>query len=198
MIQQTHFAYLAAHVYALRSGLSFEASEDCAMVFLETECEKAGGLEKLTALCRDSPAQVRKCALNYVRNVARAEHRRPEHGSGWPQIKEENGATQAWEALADQPEPDSGMVQEAFWNMFLPFLEMLARNPREYFLRHYVGGEAVANIARAEGKAAHAIEQSLFRSREKLRTELERSGLSYDVLRQLLAPPANIAPDSSE
>ena len=197
MIPRTHYAYLAAQVYALRSGLTFQESEDCATEFLEAEWKKAGGLESLDALCRDSPAFVRKCAADFVHDVARSEHRRLNHVSDWPQIKEENGDTQAWEADAHQPESDSEMVQEAFWDLLLPFLEMLGQNPREYFLRHYVGGEAVVDIARTAGKAAHAVEQSLLRSRKKLRAELEKAGFSYSGLRQFLAPPAKTAPDSS-
>jgi len=197
MNPRNHFAYRIAYLHALRVGLSFHTSEDCATDFLETEWKKAGGLENLNALCRDSPALARKCALDFVYNFARAARRRNERESEWPQTIEENGDTLAWDALAHHPEPESKMVREAFWDLLLPFLEALVHAPCETFLRHYYHGETAAGIARSAGKTTHAVEQSLYRSREKLRAELERKGLSYGALRQFLAPPASVAPKPS-
>ena len=124
-----------------------------------------------------------------VHNFARGAHRRRAHEPEWPQIREADGETHVWDPVANQPELDSELVRQAFWDMLLPFLETLSPNQCEYFLRHYLQGEPVAGIARSAGKTTHAVEQSLFRSRKKLRAELESKGLSYGVLREHLTPP---------
>jgi len=71
---------------------------------------------------------------------------------------------------------DGGFLRQAFWDDLLTLLQSLAPDQREFLLRHYVGGEMVVEIARACGKTAHAVKQSLYRSREKLRNALESSG----------------------
>ncbi len=87
MNAQTHFAYLAADLFARRSALSHESREDCSTSFLETEFQKAGGLEKLTALCQDSPALIMKRAKDFVLNYARSERRLLDHAAGWPLVR---------------------------------------------------------------------------------------------------------------
>lgn len=53
---------------------------------------------------------------------------------------------------------------------------------REVVLRHYFDGEDVDAIARHAGKSADAVRALLRRARERLRADLERSGLSRAVL----------------
>jgi len=185
---QTHFAYVTAHLYSLRAGLSYEDSEDAALAFLVSELEKAGGLEELDMRCRDSPALIRKCARDHVLDAVRCEYRRRGHMFDWPQIEERDGETRAWDAPEHPHDLDGTMLRHAFWDIMLPFLQALAPGPREFFLRHHVGGEPMRDIALACGKTTHAVEQSVYRSREKLRTALESRGQSYDVLRQLVSP----------
>lgn len=68
---KNHFAYVAAYVRALRSGLDHDARDDCAIAFLEQEWAKAGGLEKLNVHCQDSPALARKCGADFMSNFSR-------------------------------------------------------------------------------------------------------------------------------
>lgn len=197
---KNHFAYLTAYLYTRQAGLSLEESDDCSTQFLEEETKKAGGLENLNRLCRDSPALIRKCALDFVRNNGRAAHRLASHQTSWPQTVNASGKMLEWEANANQAEPDTEMVRQAFWDILLPFLETLSLNQCEYLIRHHLRGEEVADIARSAGRSTHAIEQSLYRSRTKLRAELEKAHLSYSDLRQFLTspPPAISAPSSFE
>ncbi len=116
--------------------------------------------------------------------------RRKAHELEWPRIENEDGETLELEVADHGFGPDRKPFRAAFWDMLLPFLETLSHSECETFLRHHLKGETAAEIARSQGKATHTIEQSLLRSRRKLRAELEKAGYSYSALRQFLAPPA--------
>ena len=57
------------------------------------------------------------------------------------------------------------------------FLRAQSPEARRFFLRRYWYGETVREIAQACGVKEVTVKTSLFRTRERLRTELEREGI---------------------
>ena len=70
------------------------------------------------------------------------------------------------------------LEEEAFHKLLNGFLKELNRNARIYFVRRYWYGESVKEIAESCGCSEEAVKSSLFRSRAKLRSVLEKEGMA--------------------
>ena len=67
-------------------------------------------------------------------------------------------------------------------------LKQLAETQRECFVRHHIFDESIENIAEVMDKSPHAIKQILYRTRQQLRSILERKGYDESSLREYLIP----------
>ena len=90
--------------------------------------------------------------------------------------------TQAFEELEPwlptaEGDPQTALDAEEFRKMLNTFLRAQSPEARRFFLRRYWYGETVREIAQACGVKEEKVKTSLFRTRERLRTELEREGI---------------------
>ena len=74
-------------------------------------------------------------------------------------------------------DPQTALDTEEFRKMLNRFLRAQSPEARRFFLRRYWYGETVREIAQACGVKEEKVKTSLFRTRERLRTELEREGI---------------------
>lgn len=61
--------------------------------------------------------------------------------------------------------------------MLNDFLRKLTRQSRTYFVRRYWYGESIREIADSCGAGEEKVKSSLFRTRQRLRTVLEKEGM---------------------
>ena len=74
-------------------------------------------------------------------------------------------------------DPQTALDAEEFRQMLNTFLRTQSPEARRFFLRRYWYGETVREIALLCGVKEAKVKTSLFRTRERLRKELEREGL---------------------
>ena len=74
-------------------------------------------------------------------------------------------------------DPQTALDTEEFRRMLNTFLRAQSPEARRFFLRRYWYGETVREIAQACGVKEVTVKTSLFRTRERLLTELEREGI---------------------
>ena len=74
-------------------------------------------------------------------------------------------------------DPQTALDAEAFRPMLNTFLRTQSPEARRFFLRRYWYGETVREIALLYGVKESKVKTSLFRTRERLRKELEREEL---------------------
>lgn len=184
---------------ALRSGLGSEDAEDCALAFVgrvllddsEAALRPPGSSPKASGFC---PAWVWRCAVNHARDVRRRQRRMAEAERPWPEIENPDGGVAPWDPPADTPGPEALLLRRRASEAVRRAIGRLSSDSGAAFLRHHVGGECVRDVASAAGRTPHAVEQSLLRSRVRLRDLLERQGLDAEALRLAFAPAPEAGP----
>ena len=79
--------------------------------------------------------------------------------------------------IAAEGDPQKALDEKEFRQMLNDFLRAQPPEARRFFLRRYWYGESVQEIAQAYGVKESKVKTSLFRTRERLRKELEREEL---------------------
>lgn len=69
------------------------------------------------------------------------------------------------------------LEQQEFRRVLNGFLRKLTRQSRTYFIRRYWYGESIREIADSCGAGEEKVKSSLFRTRQRLRTVLEKEGM---------------------
>lgn len=162
--------------------------------------------EKYGALCRsiarrilDDERDVDECESEvYMRAWNSIPPERPDCFSAWLSRVTRNAAldrskynaaacrnsalAQAFEELEPwlptaEGDPHAALDSEELKKILNPFLRDLSPEARRFFLRRYWYGESVREIAQACGVTEVKVKTSLFRTRGRLRTELEREGI---------------------
>ena len=89
--------------------------------------------------------------------------------------------TVAFEELEGCLPAEDGAVraleQQEFRRVLNDFLRKLTRQSRTYFVRRYWYGESIREIADSCGAGEEKVKSSLFRTRQRLRTVLEKEGM---------------------
>jgi len=81
------------------------------------------------------------------------------------------------ESLFDVSDGPVQAAEESEFRRFLNhFLRSLPQDARIYFLRRYWYGESIREIASACGAGEEKVKSSLFRTRNRLRDEMEKAG----------------------
>jgi len=163
-----------------RAGLNAEDAEDCAAQFVE---------RMLTASppTSNAGAWLRRCARNHVVDCIRARGRRLAHECCWPETVSDSGQSVALDYPDEAPGADADLLRDEFWRCLMAALAQLDPVPQQIFLRHHLNGDSVDDLAAAFDRTPHAIHQTLLRARKRLRTVLERQGLTEAELLQYLA-----------
>ena len=155
-----------------------EDREDCAMDFV-------GRMLRLEALERGeakfhSNAWLHRCArrhtLNWIRSLRRQEYR--------AQLFSQKER----EILVDTaPPPDDLYLSVVFWRQFAQTLGQVAERPCRLFVGFYIQGYSTEELAQKFGMAPHAVEQSLLRTRRRLRGLLEQKGWNDSAVLEYIA-----------
>ena len=82
--------------------------------------------------------------------------------------------------LSGGADPQTCLEGEELRELINGFLRAQPQEARRFFLRRYWYGESVRDIAKASGVSEAKVKTSLFRTRERLRTELERGNGNYE------------------
>jgi RNA polymerase sigma factor (sigma-70 family) len=173
--------YLCMHRLALRFGLPGEDAEDCAMEFVTRSLEPSSvpAAEKTSFYAR--PGYLRRCAINYLLNFSRARLRR--------QNRERTGEAAAIRADRTESSLEARLLKRAFWQQVATVLALLAPVSCQIFLSSHLDGETIKELAASFDRTPHAVEQTLSRTRSRLRLLLERQGITESQLREYLACP---------
>lgn len=163
-----------------RAGLNAEDAEDCAAQFVE---------RMLTASppTSNAGAWLRRCARNHIVDYMRARGRRLTHECRWPETISGSGQSVASDFPDGAPGADANLLRDEFWRCLMAALAQLDPVPQQIFLRHHLNGDSVDDLAAAFDRTPHAVDQTLLRARKRLRTVLERQGLTEAELLQYLA-----------
>ena len=99
----------------------------------------------------------------------------------WNAIPPERPRSLAFEELEGCLPAEDGAVraleQQEFRRVLNDFLRKLTRQSRTYFIRRYWYGESIREIADSCGAGEEKVKSSLFRTRQRLRTVLEKEGM---------------------
>ena len=79
--------------------------------------------------------------------------------------------------LSTEDDAVRSMEQQEFGRVLNGFLRKLTRQSRTYFIRRYWYGESIREIAESCGAGEEKVKSSLFRTRQRLRTALEKEGI---------------------
>lgn len=140
------------------------------------ECLNDACLKVWNAIPPEHPASLAAYFSRIVRNLA-LDRYSYNHAD-----KRSTALTNAFEEL-EACLPSSFNVEEAacsleFKRFLNQFLANLSTENRIYFVRRYWYGDSISDIADAYRVSEEKIKSSLFRTRNKLRTALEKEGVS--------------------
>ena len=186
-------------VRARRWGLSGEASEDCALEFVErmllhddwrplhpAQASASSGSESGSRQYRVSEAWLRRCADNFVHNVRRRWERISRNEQPWPQWSALESIEAPGELPSQSESPEQALLRGEFEQRLYASVRQLTPAQQELFERHFLGDETVADLAATTGRSAHAVSQALLTIRKRLRGLLERQGIDELAAREYL------------
>lgn len=127
------------------------------------------------------------CARNHALDYLRSLNRRRIHEVVWPEATGSDGENPAWDCPDDGPNPEEQMMREEFWQQVGSALSDLTSLERSVFLRHYLDGQSIKDLAAALDTTEGAASQLLYRARRRLRARLEERGVTEADLRSLIA-----------
>lgn len=163
---------LIARRSARSVGMASDAVEDCAMEFLVHLLEDDGRRLKQAPPHPALFPWLRRCARNFACNALRSQAavaRRQE-----PMVPEtlDRGAGDTVRSALDRES-----LRVEFWSLMFTSIRGLSRTHQEILIRFYVSGLSVGELALEMDRTPHAVEQTLFRARKRLREELVRRGI---------------------
>ncbi len=100
-------------------------------------------------------------------------------------------------AMEQDGNPLATFLRAACREQILQAISQLAEGQRVLFVRHHLGDESIASLAASSGRSPHAVEQTLFRARQRIQSLLERRGWSERELRRCLDESAPLAGPAS-
>ena len=170
--------------YAFRAGLPREEVEDCSMDFLTKmllHYEKADPAQPLPP---NRLPWLRTCARRHTLNFCRYRNLRLRLQA--QDFAEEEQPTPLVERLPTASTPEKEMLWADFWEEFIEAIEQLEAAPEALFVAHYFEGRQAWELAERSGRTRDAVEQSLARSRRRLRKRLEALGWTEQSVREYL------------
>ena len=128
---------------------------------------------------RRDPEAIRAAQEKYEKRcLAAARHILPDDRDAEECVSD---LTVAFEELEGCLPAEDGAVraleQQEFRRVLNGFLRKLTRQSRTYFIRRYWYGESIREIADSCGAGEEKVKSSLFRTRQRLRTVLEKEGM---------------------
>ena len=168
--------------YAFRAGLPREEVEDCSMDFHAKMLLCYEDASQLLPLKRS--AWLKACARNHTLNFCRYRSlrlRRQAHD-----FDDEDEPTPLVERLPTSSTPEKEMLWTDFREQFYEAIGQLDAAPEALFVEHYFEGRQAAELAQRSGRTRDAVEQSLARSRRRLRKRLEALGWTEQSVREYL------------
>lgn len=114
------------------------------------------------------------CARDFVYDMRRALLRRAKHETsvGGQEI------LRTWDVKDLHLRPEQTIMQQAFWNLSKPHLDVLSSETCRMLLGQCIQGRTVKELTKGSGRTEGTIEQALLRARRLLRSLLKRAGLA--------------------
>jgi len=184
-----HRVLRLAEACAERQGLRGEAAEECALQFLERlllQCTWRTLQPPPAAKAGLPEAWLRRCADNFAKNMRRQRSRIHRHEAPWPEWAGSEGDSHTWDCPAVDDTPEESLLRQELARRIRQATKQLTPSQQLLFEHHYVEGASVTRLAEGTGQTPHAVSQSLFNIRKRLRAILERQGLGEDAARDYL------------
>ncbi len=152
--------------------------EDCTLEFAEHMLSQYGGeLERR----RDGPrfeAWLDRCARNHVEDFCRRLSRRRRRETAFPEQEDESGASAQWEPASSDASCDAVVLSGECGDCIRQAVRRLDPLVRDLFVRHYMHGETLTELAQATGNTPDGVRMILSRARKQVRATLERQGMT--------------------
>ncbi len=140
------------------------------------ECESDVYIRAWNSIPPERPACLRAWLARVTRNAALDRSKYNAAACRSSVLAQAFEELESWLPTAEG-DPQTALDAEEFQRMLNTFLRAQPPEARRFFLRRYWYGETVREIAQACGVKEAKVKTSLFRTRERLRTELEREGI---------------------
>lgn len=151
-------------------GMNSDDQLDCAISFVEKWLFKGDiGVH-----------QERLAARNHARDFQRCLLRRQFHKVSWPDNNSQSDRDVPNLFSKVSSDPCKIVLQREFWQRVGAVLDRIDAIPRLLFLRHYINGDSVQELAVRTNRTPEAVRKSLLRTRKRLRTSLQRCGCVPD------------------
>jgi RNA polymerase sigma factor (sigma-70 family) len=177
-------ALVIGRQHACILGLANDDREDCAMEFVHKMLIYT---PPPLATPEEVDAWLHRCARNHTYNFQRAQRIRLRHLS--PSVEfpdhEEGCASASLPNLTASPLHQ--MLLQDFWAQIERFLSPIRPQVLTLFIRFYKEGWSVQELATQTGRTPNAVEQSLARTRARLRARLTVEASTVALWEQYLA-----------
>lgn len=140
------------------------------------ECESDVYLRAWNSIPPEKPACLGAWLARVTRNAALDRSRYNGAARRDSALMEAFEELEPWLAAAES-DPQRSLDGEALRQTLNGFLRAQTPEARRFFLRRYWYGESVREIAQSCGVGESKVKTSLFRTRERLRAELEKEGI---------------------
>ena len=168
--------------YAFRAGLPREEVKDCSMDFLTKMLLRYEDASQLLPVKRS--AWLKTCARNHTLNFCRYRSLRLRLQAH--DFDDEADPVPLVERLPTASTPEKEMLWSDFWELFYEAIGQLDAAPEALFVEHYFEGRQAWELAEGSGRTRDAVEQSLARSRRRLRKRMEVQGWTQQSVREYL------------
>lgn len=158
--------------HARRIGLKQWQVDECAAEFAIHLLRPMGATPLFDPRCQDD-AFLHTAAARFASNFLRMIKRRRAHEICWSELAE----IEWFPSDREEEQPDGNLLRQASLQEYLQLAEALSPRSRQIFTMHYLRDCPILQIAQTLGMSRHAVEQSLFRSRCRLRDQAIKQGL---------------------
>lgn len=164
-----------AHRSALRIGLSPCDAEDCACTFIMKLLQRSNGLPDIRLLHRQS--------LQHAIDYWRMQNRRFHFESADPDACDADRLPGVGSC------PVTALLRRTLLEHLHAAVHRLQEEPRALYEQCVLQNASIADLARCHGKSENAIRQILKRAIRRVRTDLERHGITEADFRQAFCLP---------
>jgi RNA polymerase sigma factor (sigma-70 family) len=177
-----------AYLQGLHYGLQQEDAQDCASEFI------LHWLTNSSVTLKDPEEYTRcwwyRCVKNWIISFRRHLNSVRRHEARWPRWETEESVQELWEVADERFQPEACLLLNNFKEKLQNALLHLTPSQRELFIQHHINQVSIEDLSIASGRTEHAIEQSLYHVRKRLREILTRQGFVQEYC-TFVPPPSS-------